>query len=68
VAKEIVMGWDEWRASREAKRENLRRLGIDAPSRRSTDYGTAGHRLRAAFGGERVPRLCDGQKSGTGPA
>jgi len=57
VAKEIVIGWDEWLASRAAKRENLRRLGLDAPSRRTTDYGTSGRRLRAAFGGLRVPRL-----------
>jgi len=57
VAKEIVIGWDEWLASRAAKRENLRRLGLDAPSRRTTDYGTSGHRLRKAFGGERAPRF-----------
>jgi len=50
------MTWDEWRASRAAKRANLRRLGLDAPSRRVTDYGNAGRRLRKAFGGARCPR------------
>jgi len=52
---ENVMSWEAWQASREAKRANLRRLGLDAPSRRETDYGTSGRRLRKAFGGERVP-------------
>jgi len=57
VAKEIVIGWDEWLASRVEKRENLRRLGLGVPSRRETDYGTSGPRLRTAFGGLRAPRL-----------
>lgn len=57
MAKEIVIGWNEWLASRAAKRANLRRLGLDAPSRRETDYGTSGRRLRAAFGGLRAPQL-----------
>jgi len=55
VREGIVIGWEEWRASRAAKRANLRRLGLDAPSRRTTDYGNAGRRLRNAFGGARVP-------------
>jgi len=57
VADEITIGWEEWLASREAKRENLRRLGLAAPSRRETDFGNAGRRLRRAFNGERAPLL-----------
>jgi len=57
MREEIVMSWDEWRASRAAKRANLRRLNLAAPSRRETDYGTSGRRLRRAFGGARVPAL-----------
>ena len=52
-----VMTWTEWQASRRTKRANLARLGLDAPSRRETDYGTAGERLRKAFGGSRVPKF-----------
>jgi len=51
----IVMTWAEWQASRAAKRANLARLGLDKPSRRTTDHGTAGDRLRKAFDGRRVP-------------
>jgi len=51
----MVIGWEEWLASRSAKRANLRRLGLDAPSRRETDHGTDGERLRRAFAGHRVP-------------
>ena len=53
--KETVLSWNEWLASREAKRENLRRHGLAAPSRRTTDYGTSGLRLRRVFSGARVP-------------
>ncbi len=49
----ICMTWEEWKASRAAKRENLRRLGLDAPSRRSES--TSDRRLRAAFNGKRAP-------------
>ena len=49
----IRLTWEEWQAGRAAKREALRRLGLDAPSRRSAS--TADRRLRAAFGGKRVP-------------
>ena len=49
----IRMTWEEWKASRAAKRETLRRLGLDAPSRRSES--TSDRRLRQAFGGERAP-------------
>jgi len=52
---EIVISWDEWKASRAAKRANLERLGLSAPSRRETDYGKAGARLRNAFAGRRAP-------------
>ena len=52
-AESIRLTWDEWKAARAAKREALRRLGLDAPSRRSES--TSDRRLRAAFGGERAP-------------
>ncbi len=48
----IRISWAEWQADRAAKRELLRKLGLDAPSRRS--FGQD-NRLRAAFGGERAP-------------
>ena len=51
----VAMTWEEWQASRAAKRANLARLGLDKPSRRETDYGTAGRRLRKAFAGQRAP-------------
>jgi len=53
----ISMTWAEWQASRAAKRENLARLGLDKPSRRETDYGKSGCRLRKAFDGLRAPNL-----------
>ena len=49
----ICIFWEEWKASRAAKRENLRRLGLDAPSRRSES--TSDRRLRAVFNGKRAP-------------
>ena len=52
----LVMSWEDWQASRTAKRANLARLGLDKPSRRETDYGTSGVRLRKAFDGQRVPK------------
>ena len=52
-AEPIRLTWDEWKAARAAKREALRRLGLDAPSRRSES--TSDRRLRAAFDGERAP-------------
>ena len=52
-AEPIRLTWDEWKAARAAKREALRRLGLDAPSRRRES--TSDTRLRAAFGGERAP-------------
>ena len=53
AAEPIRLTWDEWKAARAAKREALRRLGLDTPSRRSES--TSDRRLRAAFGGERAP-------------
>ena len=55
MAETILLTWEEWLKSREQKRDNLRRHGLDAPSRRSTDYSTAGLRLRRAFAGARAP-------------
>ena len=48
----IRISWEEWKAGRAAKRETLRKLGLDAPSRRPFGHD---NRLRAAFGGERAP-------------
>ena len=53
LAEPIRLTWDECKAARAAKREALRRLGLDAPSRRSES--TSDRRLRAAFGGKRAP-------------
>lgn len=58
--KSLVIGWEEWRASRAAKRELLRRAGLDAPSRRKTAVGTGDLRLRRMFNGARVPDLRHG--------
>ena len=51
----IVISWEEWKVSRAAKRENLRRLRLDAPSRRTSAIGSQEKRLKQAFGGRRVP-------------
>ena len=59
MRKVISMSWSEWQESRAAKRANLARLGLDKPSRRETDYGSAGRRLRKAFAGQRVPQFVD---------
>jgi len=53
------MTWEEWKASRAAKRDALRAAGVDAPSRRTTSYSTSDRRLRKAFGGARAPREID---------
>ena len=52
-----AISWNDWLASRPAKRTLLKRYGLDAPSRRRTDYGKSGFRLRRAFGGKRVPEF-----------
>lgn len=64
MPKVISMTWAEWLESRAVKRANLARLGFDMPSRRKTDYGTAGRRLRKAFAGQRVPKF---ESEGTDP-
>lgn len=51
----IVQTWEEWKASRAAKRETLARLGLAAPSRRQTAIGSQEKRLRARFKGKRAP-------------
>lgn len=50
-----AMTWEEWLASREQKRENLRRLGLDVPSRRTVSFNSSERFMRHAFGGRRVP-------------
>lgn len=50
-----ALKWDEWLASRERKREILRAAGLSAPSRRKVSYNTAERRMRAEFGGGRIP-------------
>lgn len=60
MRKPLVIGWEEWRASRAAKRECLRRAGLGAPSRRKTAVGTGDSRLRRLFNGARAPDLRHG--------
>ncbi len=55
--KPIVISWEEWKASREAKRVRLKALGLDVPSRRKSGIGSGEKRLRKAFGGARAPQL-----------
>ncbi len=57
MPKPIVIGWEEWKASREAKRARLRALGLDAPSRRKSGFGGTEARLRKAFSGKRAPKF-----------
>ena len=54
------MKWEEWLRSREAKRETLRRVGLDAPSRRKTSHSSSERRMRQAFGGLRAPAPASG--------
>ena len=58
--KVIAVTWEEWKAGREAKRETLRKRGLDVPSRRSSS--SPDKRLRKAFVGKRVPDLFVSQK------
>lgn len=51
--KVISITWEEWKAGRAAKRETLRKLGLDVPSRRRAS--SSDKHLRKAFGGKRVP-------------
>lgn len=55
--KVISATWEEWKAGRAAKRETLRKRGLDSPSRRSCS--SSDKRLRKAFGGDRAPDLSD---------
>ena len=51
----IVLTWEEWQSSRAAKRETLAKLGLSAPSRRTSAPGSQEKRLRKAFGEKRAP-------------
>ena len=51
----IVLTWEEWQSSRAAKRETLAKLGLSAPSRRTSALGSQEKRLRKAFGEKRAP-------------
>ena len=51
----IVLTWEEWQSSRAAKRETLVKLGLSAPSRRTSAFGSQEKRLRKAFGEKRAP-------------
>jgi alpha-galactosidase len=51
--KEIVISWEEWQAGRKAKREQLRKAGLDKSSRR--ERSSSDKRLKKAFGGRRAP-------------
>ena len=48
-------GWKDWLAAREAKRAALRRLGLDAPSRRTVSFNASERAMVKAFGGRRIP-------------
>lgn len=56
----VSLTWEEWKASRAARREVLRTAGLDAPSRRKSGFGSSEKRLRAAFGAARVPDFKSG--------
>ena len=62
MTEPITIGWDEWLASRAKNRENLKRRGLDAPSRRKTSYNTSERFMRASFGGGRIPEWADGKE------
>ncbi|MGI6099279.1 MAG: hypothetical protein GX174_06255 [Lentisphaerae bacterium] len=53
MAREIRITWEEWKAGRAARRETLRKYGLDSPSRRSSS--SSDKRLRKAFDGKRAP-------------
>lgn len=60
------MTWEEWKTSRERKREVLRRYGVDAPSRRKTSFNTAERHMVKAFGGSRIPTWAKAADAATG--
>ena len=51
----IVLTWEEWQSSRAAKSETLAKLGLSAPSRRTSALGSQEKRLRKVFGEKRAP-------------
>ena len=53
----IVLTWEEWKASRAAKRALLEKMGMAAPSRRQVAIGSQEKRLRKAFDGRRAPEF-----------
>ena len=59
------MTWEEWKASREAKRAVLRRLGLDAPSRRAVSFNTSERAMLKAFGGRRIPAWAERRGEGS---
>ena len=54
-SESIVLTWEEWKASRAARRELLAKLDLGAPSRRKSAIGSQEKRLRKAFDGRRAP-------------
>ena len=60
------MTWEEWKTSRERKREVLRRYGVDAPSRRKTSFNTSERHMVKAFGGSRIPSWAEAADAATG--
>lgn len=63
-----MMSWQEWLDSRDARREALRRYGVDAPSRRSTSFNAAERHMRRAFGGARIPAFAQRSAEGVNEA
>ena len=59
------MTWEEWKASRPAKREVLRRYGVDAPSRRKVSFNSSERYMVKAFGGRRVPAWAEASGKGS---
>ena len=62
MTEPMTISWEEWLASRAKKRENLKRRGLDAPSRRKTSYDTSERFMRASFGGGRIPEWAGGKE------
>ena len=60
----VVLSWEEWKASRTAKRAALAAYGLDRPSRRTAAIGSQEKRLRKAFDGKRAPDFADGPSNG----
>lgn len=58
------MTWEEWKSSREAKREVLRKYGVDAPSRKRVSYNWSERHMRKAFNGSRIPEFAVQKEAG----